>query len=1391
MRGTKHDASQHQRRGIRSRLIASVAAVAMLATSIAAGTAVAADIDETDPTQQNTIVEQPQQGAENAGDQTGEQNTEPEGEQPDQPQESDSTETETESDNTAEADVTEETTPKTDAGKTDTNQSSEKQSDAVPAPQAANAADAEVSTQAEGDEDNTNLLTETFYGSDLDESQWQVLGDACMTAADRGGRLSCYRKDIMESTTTQNYHGSSHGNGFLQLTDNAKSSNGTVLNNTPIQTRLGLNVSFYQYQFGDRDQSTLADGIGFFLVDAESGEQIQIGPNGNGVGGALGYSAVVWSNDPNHYNQSTLYEGIANGVLGIGLDTYGNYSNEKEVGGANTRDSGHIGSKSNYVTVRGPGEYVQGCPDTNQLPAGAGRWTTCENSQGGWYNGYNILSQAPARNLLNTGAPGQDYWGTNENGQAGGTLVNIHISTPDESNDGKQLLTVTVGESKLVSVWLDADVLPDVVNFGFSASTGAAKAAHFIRGLEVHTILPTDGIMLTKNVAGQDGHVYSEGETVTYRFTVTNTGNTKLTDVQIVDDKLGGTVTCPSNELEAGKTMVCTGKMELTAKHTASGTFTNIATVTGTTPEGEQVTSTDSEDIPTVPSLGAPEIRKWIEKNDGANDHYTLNLSVKGDRINSSSTTGSETLVDVVFVLDMSDSMNDDRRLQTLKNAITGQGGLSEILYETEGIDAETSVIAFSSGNYVENAGIVRRNIGSKDVLDQVVKGLAADGGTHWQDGLNKVSQIQTRDGAKKYVVFLTDGNPGRNGWNGNSGTDIDDAIKTYNSSVTAGKALAADGWNILNVGVDMPSQEVWVNPSVDKVSRKWHSTGIFSGYYMNNNFTFEESPDWTTPLEALTKREQSAQVDDSQVIQFTDTDSDNLADVFKDLGGTITTKTEKVHSGVVITDDISQWADTVDIQVNGTKVVSGVQVISSNENRDVAGDSSIVKSITLDNGVLTVAFANDYAMPKDVTFTVKFTVKPSAAAYEHYAANVATGKNGDSRYVLDDGTVDKGESDTGTASAGHAGFFSNDEATLSYKECTTTNSGDPQCVNKDDLIYNKPVLQVKSTSMIVTKKWNGGSDHDSVIVHLYDDAKDTGRTLTLQGLDWTGTFDGLIPGHTYTVVEDSVSGYTPSVSYSRGGASVDTGLKVTVSDVWTDPQPELKAMVTNTLQTYEYEVDHHLGLHKKLAGNGAPELEDGMFQFRLEPVKEQEGVLVPVADGDPVSGMALPDETTVGNGDANGNSQLDEDDPSNFDFGTVTFSQEGTYYLRVVELNPDDDDVRAVSGVQYDRHALYIKYVIEDDPNGVPTLAQRWILNADRDEQISPETAVWTKAYTDDSGSSEANESDLTWTNLYVAVSGLPLTGGRSTARTLLLAGGGVLLVAGAAWLLARRRQV
>ena len=63
-----------------------------------------------------------------------------------------------------------------------------------------------------------------------------------------------------------------------------------------------------------------------------------------------------------------------------------------------------------------------------------------------------------------------------------------------------------------------------------------------------------------------------------------------------------------------------------------------------------------------------------------------------------------------------------------------------------------------------------------------------------------------------------------------------------------------------------------------------------------------------------------------------------------------------------------------------------------------------------------------------------------------------------------------------------------------------------------------------------------------------------------------------------------------------------------------------------------------------------------------------------------------------------------------------------------------------------------------------------------------------YPKEYT---GTNNTDIIDIGFENAYVVVSALPLTGGDMTARVLVLAGGGVLLVAGVAWLLARRRRV
>ncbi|KKI22349.1 MULTISPECIES: DUF7507 domain-containing protein [unclassified Leucobacter] len=73
------------------------------------------------------------------------------------------------------------------------------------------------------------------------------------------------------------------------------------------------------------------------------------------------------------------------------------------------------------------------------------------------------------------------------------------------------------------------------------------------------------------------------GDTVQFRFTVTNTGTTTLTKVAITDPKLGGTLDCGLGELAPGATAEC-GPIayRLTVADVAAGKVVNVATASGT-----------------------------------------------------------------------------------------------------------------------------------------------------------------------------------------------------------------------------------------------------------------------------------------------------------------------------------------------------------------------------------------------------------------------------------------------------------------------------------------------------------------------------------------------------------------------------------------------------------------------------------------------------------------------------------------------------------------------------------------------------------------------------------------------------------------------------------------
>lgn len=178
--------------------------------------------------------------------------------------------------------------------------------------------------------------------------------------------------------------------------------------------------------------------------------------------------------------------------------------------------------------------------------------------------------------------------------------------------------------------------------------------------------------------------------------------------------------------------------------------------------------------------LDTPKIQKSISKDEvdsaatGQKDSYTLSLNVKGNTVSGTTTSGEKAKIDVVFVLDTSGSMKDgggnSTRLKNMQNAITSDGGLSSVLFNSpDKIDAQAHVITFASDLGLDGTSV----LSTKTDLDNVVNGLRANGGTHWEKGLKQVRNISTRPGATKYVVFLTDGNPGESGWSSDNNTII------------------------------------------------------------------------------------------------------------------------------------------------------------------------------------------------------------------------------------------------------------------------------------------------------------------------------------------------------------------------------------------------------------------------------------------------------------------------------------------------------------------------------------------------------------------------------------------------------------------------------------------
>ena len=391
--------------------------------------------------------------------------------------------------------------------------------------------------------------------------------------------------------------------------------------------------------------------------------------------------------------------------------------------------------------------------------------------------------------------------------------------------------------------------------------------------------------------------------------------------------------------------------------------------------------------------------------------------------------------------------------------------------------------------------------------------------------------------------------------------------------------------------------------------------------------------------------------------------------------------------------------------------------------------------NIKVNGKTITASPKSSDPLPDGVTYTLQFDIKPTQKAYDDYAANKNAEKDG-----YDGVTGSAGSDAAGNAtSVDKPGFYTNDSACLAY-------SGDGETHACSDTPYTEqPVDQVKTGAITVQKKWadadgkaSSEGNPESVTFTLQIDEKDSREAAATADTNWTATFENLAPGHAYKVVEKAVEGYETSYESQKVGITADE-LWGADSDANTaDNVKTWNVTVTNTHKKSILAEDS-IKVSKSISGR---EWKKGdSFNFTI-------------AGSDPAQNAPLPDPYSVAIGTNTANHEAS--------FGKIVYKTDGTYTYTVKETKPTN----AIAGLHYSQAEYTVTVTVPADM-GTPTVS--------------------IKQVKDDNGKTVDNQSAnvAKFTNTYVAVSALPLTGG-TTDRQWLLVGGSIgglaVLLVGAA---------
>lgn len=733
--------------------------------------------------------------------------------------------------------------------------------------------------------------------------------------------------------------------------------------------------------------------------------------------------------------------------------------------------------------------------------------------------------------------------------------------------------------------------------------------------------------------------------------------------------------------------------------------------------------------VPDDPTLSAPAREKTVTAN--GDGTYTVALNVTGAKSAGTGAIVTNQPLDIVLVLDVSGSMADNL-----------SGGPKKI-------DAlKTAVNGFIDATADENATISDRSQRNRIALVKFAGEESPEVGndTDWQ-GYNYTQIVSNLTDEVSGLTNTVKGLRASGATSADYAFDRAQEALKYQPRANAKKVVIffTDGEPNHGRGFDPDVAATAVNKakSLKDAGTTIYSIGVVSGanpgdttsdlnkymHGISSNYPNATATEDWWGHASWNNLNLGDRAENSSYYKAA-TDADQLNNIFESIYQEITKTAE--YADVTIHDKLSSWVVSSDAaSVNGEP--AGFTYTKTRKGQTTAWADAPEATVAADGTVSWPVTSNDDTLEDGVTYTVSFNVKPTQAAFDEAVKNHKDDAN----------------------ASGDNNFYTNDNssATVDYKTVVTSSQGGTTTSDPQTAAYpQKPTITLPVSKITVTKTWSDDNENhanDSVQVQLKQDGEDYANgsaTLNAAG-NWTHEFT--VPagpeGHTYSVSEVKVEGYDSKVDKTDlklQGLTAQSGAFTVTNTPSYVTLPASDVKVTKVVQGHAANSD---------------------FGFNLKCVDSTDANAGKCAD---VTGLANNGLTTTVSKDeltASGASAT-----VGFGNGDLKFRVPTGADNLVYTFEASEDTEKPAAGWKYDNDKVTVKVT------------------------VSKTDAVVSYEY-GENDSDRTNTESARFTNKYVAISSLPLTGG-TTGRDWMVFGGGVglmALLAAAGYTVWRKRQL